>query len=257
MSQTVSEVETKIREIQNGINQAARDMGPALQSAVDKIFGEWYVPDFLKDRALRKAREASAEFNKVPPKVDPTVEIILREINDYRALSQTAPQYCSVSFDEAAASVAYDQLGPNGDDWQSGNTQAYRGAVHALPAKLQNLRDAVEEICDLLTDLKEDYDSFFTGLLVAVISLSLAIAGLLAAIAGLIAAIPSGGAGLVISIVGLVVAVLSLVVAAIAFATLPDMDQARATTAERLRNAATSVRNSRWPNKPAIGSGGW
>ena len=29
------------------------------------------------------------------------------------------------------------------------------------------------------------------------------------------------------------------------------------TAAERLRNAATSVRNSRWPNKPAIGSGGW
>lgn len=257
MSATTDEIENKFREIRRDLDEATRKIDGALQDAVDKIFSQWYVPDFLKDRALNKAQEASNEFRRIPPKVDPTVELILREINDYRAVSRTGPQYCAVDFQAAADSVAHDQLGPNGDDWESGNTENYRSAVHALPGKLQNLRDAVEDICEIMTDLKGDYDSYFTGVLVAVISLAIAIAGLVVAIVGLVLAIPSGGAGLVVAIVSLVVAVVGALVAAIAFATLTDMDAARATAAQRLRSAASSVRNSHWPLEPSMGSTGW
>lgn len=256
-SEPVNEIENKIREIRQGIDDAARDIDNALQWALDEIFGDWYVPDFVKQRAEAKAQEASREFRRIPPKTDPTVELILREINDYKAVSQTGPQYCSVDFGAAESSVGYDQLGPTGDDWESGNTQIYRTTVHALPTKLQNLRDAIEDICEIMTDLKGDYDSYFTGVLVAVIALALAIAGLVIAIAGLIAALGTGPVGVGIAIAGLVVAVLSAVVSVIAFATLTDMDAARATAAERLRSAATSVRNSQWPLEPSMDSGSW
>lgn len=256
-SETVGEIENKIEEIRQGMDEAVRDIDRVLQDAVNKIFGQWYIPGFLKDRAESKAQEASSEFRKIPPKVDPTVELIIREINDYNAVSQTGPQYCSVDFSAATSSVGHNQLGPTGDDWESGNTQIYRTTVHALPAKLQNLQDAVEEICEVMTDLKGDYDSYFTGVLVAIISLAIAVAGLVAAIIGLALAIPSGGAGLVVAIVSLVIAVLGAVVAAIAFATLTDMDAARATAAERLRSAATSVRSSQWPLEPSMDSGSW
>lgn len=257
MSQTRSEIATKIEEIQSEMAEINAKMYDALQGAVNKIFGQWYVPDFLKERAESKAQEAWQNYITFKPKVDPVVEWILREMNDAEAVEQTAPQYCSVNFEEAATAVGHGVLGPNGDDWESGNTQNYRNAVHNLPTKLQNLRDAVEEMCNLFTDLEGDYESFFIGLLLCVISFTLALVALGLAVAGLILAIPSGGAGLVVSIIGLVVAVIAVVPAVAAFFILPDMVAARATTASRIRDAAQSVRNSPWPLKPALDSADW
>ncbi|GAB3815260.1 hypothetical protein GCM10028820_12400 [Tessaracoccus terricola] len=257
MSDTVEEIRNKIDEINRDLAEADRKIGPACQDALNKIFGQWWVPDWMKQKAEYKAQEAVREFITIQPKTDPTVELILREINDYTAVKNTGPQYCGVDFSTAESAVGQGSLGPRGDDWDSGNTQNYRNAIQSLPTKLQNLRDAIEDFCEILGDLKGDYDSYFVGVLVAVISLAIAIAGLVVAIVGLVLAIPSGGAGLVVAIVSLVIAVLGAVVAAIAFATLTDMDAARATAAERLRGIGTSVRNSPWPAKPAMDSGGW
>ncbi|RMB61832.1 hypothetical protein [Tessaracoccus antarcticus] len=257
MSSTAEEIQTKIDEIYSNLTEANGKINDALQGAVDKIFGQWWIPGWLKDRAEEKAQEAWAKYQTIPPKLDPATEWILREINDYNAVKATGPQYCGVDFSVAAAAVGQGALGPRGDDWDSGNTQNYRNAVQSLPTKLQNLQDAVEDICEILSDLTGDYESYFLGVLVAVISLALAIAGLVAAIVGLVLAIPSGGGGLVVSIIGLVVAVLAAVVAVIAFATLTDIDASRATAAQRLDAAATSVRNSPWPVKPALDSGDW
>lgn len=257
MSQTKAEIATKLEEIQSDMAELNAKMNNALQSAVNKIFGQWYVPDWLKERAESKAQEAWRNYITFEPQVDPVVKAIVRDLADSDAVEQTAPQYCAVSFAAAAAAVGPGELGPTGDDWESGNTQNYRNAVQSLPTKLQNLKDAVEEVCNLLTDLKGDYDSYFIGLLLALISLALAVAGAVVAVVGLVLAIPSGGAGLVVAIIGLVIAVLALVPAVAAYFVLPDMDAARSTTASRLRDAAQSVRNSPWPAKPALDSADW
>lgn len=257
MSDTVEEIRTKIEEINRDLAEADRKIGPACQDALNKIFGQWWVPDWMKQKAENKAQEAVREFITIQPKTDPMVEWILREINDYTAVKNTGPQYCGVDFATAEYLVGQGSLGPRDDDWDSENTQYYRDRIQSLPTKLQNLRDAIEDFCEILGDLKGDYDSFFVGVLVALIGLALAIAGVVVAIIGLVLAIPSGGWGLVVSIVGLVFAVLSAGVAVAAFAFLTDMDAARATAADRLRGIATSVRNSPWPLKPAMDSGGW
>ena len=232
-------------------------MHDALQGAVDKIFSHWYIPGWLKDRAESKAQEGYEECKKIQPRMDPATEWVIKQINDYNSVKTTGPQYCAVNFSAAAASVGTGALGPRGDDWDSGNTVNYRNAVQSLPTKLQNLQDAVEDICEILSDLEGDYESFFIGLLLAITSVALAIAGLVLAIIGLLLAIPSGGAGLVVAIISLVVAAVAAVVAVVAFATLTDIEASRATAAERLQGVATSVRNSPWPAKPALDSGGW
>ncbi|WP_297749023.1 hypothetical protein [uncultured Tessaracoccus sp.] len=257
MSDTVEEIRTKIEEINRNLAEADRKIGPACQDALNKIFGQPLVPDWMKQKAENKAQEAVREFSNILPKIVEMVEAILREINDYTAVKNTGPQYCGVDFATAESAVGQGSLGPRGDDWDSENTQYYRDKIQSLPTKLQNLRDAIEDFCEILGDLKGDYDSYFVGLLVAVISLEIAIAGVVLAVVGLVFAAPSGGAGLVVAIVSLLVAVLGFVAAGIACLTLPKMDAARATAADRLRGIATSVRNSPWPAKLAMDSGGW
>ena len=257
MSAAAEEITTKIDEIYDDLAELNAKLHGALQGAVDKIFSHWYVPDWLKERAEDKAQEAYEECKKIQPKMDPAVEWAIKQINDYNSVRVTGPQYCAVDFSTAADAVGTGTLGPRGDDWTSGNTVNYRNAVQSLPTKLQNLRDAVEDICEILSDLKGDYESYFIGLLLAITSAALAIAGLVLAVIGLILSIPSGGAGLVVAIISVVVAAASAVVAGIAFAVLPDMGDSRATSAERLQGIATSVRNSPWPAKPALDSGDW
>lgn len=257
MSDTVEEIRTKIEEINRNLAEADRKIGPACQDALNKIFGQPLVPDWMKQKAENKAQEAVREFNNIYPKIKPIVEWILRQINDYTAVKNTGPQYCGVDFSTAESAVGQGSLGPRDDDWDSENTQYYRDKIQSLPTKLQNLRDAIEDFCEILGDLKGDYDSFFLGVLVALISLEFAIAGVVLAVIGLVLAIPTEGAGLVVAIVSLVVAVLGFVAAGIAFFTLTNMDAARATAADRLRGIATSVRNSPWPAKLAMDSGGW
>ena len=257
MSDTVEEIRTKIEEINRDLAEADRKIGPACQDALNKIFGQWWVPDWMKQKAENKAQEAVREFNNIYPKMDPMVEWILREINDYTAVKNTGPQYCGVDFATAEYLVGQGSLGPRDDDWDSENTQYYRDRIQSLPTKLQNLRDAIEDFCEILGDLEGDYESHFVGVLVALISVAIALAGLVLAVVGLVFAAPSGGAGLVVAIVSVLVAVLGFGVAVSACFTLPKMDAARATAADRLRGIATSVRNSPWPAKLAMDSGGW
>ena len=257
MSDTVEEIRTKIEEINRDLAEADRKIGPACQDALNKIFGQPLVPDWMKQKAENKAQEAVREFNNIYPKLVEMVEWILRQINDYTAVKNTGPQYCGVDFSTAEYLVGQGSLGPRDDDWDSGNTQYYRDKIQSLPTELQNLRDAIEDFCEILGDLEGDYDSFFLGVLVSLISLEIAIAGLVLAIVSLVLAIPTEGVSLVVAIVSLVVAVLGFVAAGIAFCTLTNMDAARATAADRLRGIATSVRNSPWPEEPAMDSGGW
>lgn len=257
MSSSAEEIQTKIEEINEGMTEVNRQIHSALQGAVDKVFELWWVPGWLKEQVENKAQEAWGEFLKIAPKLNPGIERAFREITDYGYIKTTGPQYCAVDFSGATAALGPGSLGPRGDDWYSGNTENYRNAVHSLPTKLQNLQDAVEKICEIFSDLKEDYDSYFVGLLMAVIGVALAVAGLVVAVIGLVAALPTAGAGLALVVIGVVVAVVSLVVAAAAFFLLPDMDANRASAAQRLTGAATSVSNSEWPARPALDSGDW
>lgn len=257
MSATVEEIQSQIEEIYSNVAEVNSQLHAALQGAVDKISELWWLPGWLKEQVENKAQEAWREYQKVPPKLDPATERVLREISDYLCVKATGPQYCAVDFSAAAAALGPGALGPRGEDWDSGNTVNYRDAVHSLPTKLQNLQDAVEDICEILSDLKEDYDSYFVGVLMAVVGAALAVAGVVVAVIGLVSALPTAGGGLALVVIGVVVAVLSLIVAVGAFLALPDMNANRATAAQRLAAAATSVRNSSWPAKPALDSGDW
>lgn len=251
------EVGIKLDELNAKVDEATSQLRDALQGAIDKIASEPLIPPPVKNYAIKEAESGWNQYIHIPPKKDPVVEALVRTISDYASLATAGPQYCEVDFAQAQAAIGPDALGPRDDDWTSSNTQLYRNAVYSLPTKLQGLQDAVRQFCQILRDLLADFNSFFIGVLVALIGAVVAVAGLIVAIVGLVLAIPSGGAGLVVAIVSLVIAIISAVVAIIAFITLPDLEASKQTAIDRLRQVAESVRNSPWPIGPTLAGEEW
>lgn len=250
---TIAELEKQVQEGLDAIAEVDANLYPALDRAVSFINDQVLIPYSTKKYVADKANNCISRYPEVR---DPSVEVaelIVRQIADSRAVSDTAPQYCDIDFSAVSQAIGSGSLGPRAEDWTSDNTTNYRNAVHSMPTKLQNLIDAVEEICEIFTELDEDYQSYFTGLLVAVISAVTAVVSLALAVASLVA---SAGASIVLSVAGVLVAIVGAIISVVSFATLTDIDSAISDSETKLKGVATSVRASVWPAQPAMG-GGW
>lgn len=251
---TISELEKQIQEGRDAIAEADANLVPALDGAVRVINDQWWVPYHAKKYVADKANSCMSRYPECRDPAVEATEIILRQIADSKAVTATAPQYCDIDFSAVSQAIGPDSLGPRAEDWTSDNTTNYRNAVYSMPTKLQNLIDAVEEICEIFTELDEDYQSYFTGLLVAVISAVVALVGLALAIVG-VATAWAAGSGIVLAVASLFVAIVGAVVSAVSFATLTDIEGSISDSESKLKDVATSVRAAVWPAQPALGAG--
>lgn len=264
----VATIEDKISEINTEIGTINSDMRSAIDGVLGLISG---FPLPLPPGTYDRAREAGDDaWNKWQSDVtDPAEEaakLIIRCINDYKSLSQTAPQYCQVEFDHAKDLLGGQTLGPQPDDWTSANTELYRQAVDGLPNKLENIRAGVEEICTILESLKQSYTDVSIDIVLQLGGLVLGLVGLAATVAGIVTAVvtaaPTVGVGfvvgLVLSVVGLVATVggIGLTVAGVML-TLDRFERSRETAVEDLRTATSNVQSQTWPRKPGMGADGW